>query len=130
MAKKKILIFIDWYLPGYKAGGPVQSVANLVENLKDNDNKIVYSSAESLYNLLKYINNEIILYFDSLFEGLLLIKVNQDEEVKLISENFDSFLKESINLLFFTKYSSLEIKPLSFNSNNSSNTVLFSIIIA
>ena len=35
MAKKKILIFIDWYLPGYKAGGPVQSVANLVENLKD-----------------------------------------------------------------------------------------------
>jgi glycosyltransferase involved in cell wall biosynthesis len=35
MSKKKILIFIDWYLPGYKAGGPIQSVANLVENLKD-----------------------------------------------------------------------------------------------
>ena len=33
--KKKILIFIDWYLPGYKSGGPVQSVANLVEHLKD-----------------------------------------------------------------------------------------------
>ncbi|CAN5434615.1 hypothetical protein BH10BAC1_BH10BAC1_14720 [soil metagenome] len=30
MAKKKVLIFIDWYLPGYKAGGPRQSVANLV----------------------------------------------------------------------------------------------------
>lgn len=35
MAKRKILIFIDWYLPGYKAGGPIQSVANLVEHLKD-----------------------------------------------------------------------------------------------
>ena len=35
MAKKKVLIFIDWYLPGYKAGGPIQSVANLVEHLKD-----------------------------------------------------------------------------------------------
>lgn len=35
MKKKKILIFIDWYLPGYKAGGPIQSVANLVEHLKD-----------------------------------------------------------------------------------------------
>lgn len=35
MAKKKILIFIDWYLPGYKAGGPIQSVANMVAHLKD-----------------------------------------------------------------------------------------------
>lgn len=33
--KKKILIFIDWYLPGYKAGGPIQSVANLVAHLKN-----------------------------------------------------------------------------------------------
>ncbi len=32
--KKRILIFIDWYLPGYKAGGPIQSVANLVAHLK------------------------------------------------------------------------------------------------
>ncbi len=35
MRKKKILIFIDWYLPGFKAGGPIQSVANLVSHLKD-----------------------------------------------------------------------------------------------
>lgn len=33
--KRKILIFIDWFLPGYKAGGPVTSVANLVGHLKD-----------------------------------------------------------------------------------------------
>lgn len=33
--KKKILVFIDWYLPGYKAGGPIQSVSNLVEHLKN-----------------------------------------------------------------------------------------------
>jgi glycosyltransferase involved in cell wall biosynthesis len=35
MAKKKILIFIDWYVPGYKAGGPIQSVANMVVHLKE-----------------------------------------------------------------------------------------------
>jgi glycosyltransferase involved in cell wall biosynthesis len=35
MSKKKILIFIDWYLPGFKAGGPIQSCANLVEHLSD-----------------------------------------------------------------------------------------------
>lgn len=31
----KVLIFIDWYLPGFKAGGPIQSVANIVEHLGD-----------------------------------------------------------------------------------------------
>lgn len=33
--KRKILVFIDWYRPGYKAGGPIQSVANLVDHLKE-----------------------------------------------------------------------------------------------
>lgn len=36
--KKTILIFIDWYLPGFKAGGPIQSCANLVSHLKDEFN--------------------------------------------------------------------------------------------
>jgi len=31
--KKRILIFIDWFLPGYKAGGPVRSIANMIEQL-------------------------------------------------------------------------------------------------
>ncbi len=29
-----VLIFIDWYLPGYKAGGPIRSIANLVAHLE------------------------------------------------------------------------------------------------
>jgi len=33
--KKRILITIDWFLPGYKAGGPIQSCANLIAHLKD-----------------------------------------------------------------------------------------------
>ena len=35
MSKPKVLVFIDWYLPGYKAGGPVRSMANMVEHLRD-----------------------------------------------------------------------------------------------
>lgn len=35
MSKKKILIFIDWFLPGYKAGGPVRSMANMVDYLQE-----------------------------------------------------------------------------------------------
>lgn len=32
---KKILVFIDWFLPGYKAGGPVRSCANLIDHLSN-----------------------------------------------------------------------------------------------
>jgi hypothetical protein len=32
---KKLLVFIDWYVPGYKAGGPIRSMANIVEHLND-----------------------------------------------------------------------------------------------
>jgi glycosyltransferase involved in cell wall biosynthesis len=33
--KPHILILIDWFLPGYKAGGPIKSCANLVDHLKE-----------------------------------------------------------------------------------------------
>ena len=35
-SKQKILVFIDWYLPGYRGGGPIQSCANLIAHLNDN----------------------------------------------------------------------------------------------
>lgn len=31
--KQKVLIFIDWFAPGYKAGGPITSNVNIVEHL-------------------------------------------------------------------------------------------------
>jgi len=34
--KKKILILIDWFTPGYKAGGPIQSCVNLCRALRSN----------------------------------------------------------------------------------------------
>ena len=33
--KQRILIFIDWYIPAYKAGGPIRSVYNLVTQLSN-----------------------------------------------------------------------------------------------
>ena len=35
MIKKKILCLIDYYLPGNRSGGPVESISNLVEKLGD-----------------------------------------------------------------------------------------------
>ena len=40
-AKKTILILCDWFLPGYLAGGPIQSIATLTQQLgNDIDFKI------------------------------------------------------------------------------------------
>ena len=33
MSKPKVLVFIDWYLPGTRSGGPVRSCANLMDHL-------------------------------------------------------------------------------------------------
>ncbi len=36
--KKEILILSDWFLPGYLAGGPIQSIANLTQELNNEFN--------------------------------------------------------------------------------------------
>jgi glycosyltransferase involved in cell wall biosynthesis len=33
--QKRVLIFCDYYLPGYKAGGPIRTLANIVDQLGD-----------------------------------------------------------------------------------------------
>ena len=32
--RKKILVFTDWFLPGFKAGGPIRSLVNLTQTLQ------------------------------------------------------------------------------------------------
>lgn len=35
MNRPKVLVFIDWYAPGFRAGGPVRSLVNMVDHLRD-----------------------------------------------------------------------------------------------
>lgn len=51
MNKKKLLIFIDWYYPAYKAGGPIKSVHNIVMALKDEFEVSIITSAYDLDDL-------------------------------------------------------------------------------
>lgn len=45
---KKLLIFIDFFLPGYKGGGPVTSVKNLVELIGDDFEILICTSNHDL----------------------------------------------------------------------------------
>jgi len=51
---KKILVFIDWYLPGYKAGGPIKSCVSLVERLKNSYHFRIVTSDTDLNELIPY----------------------------------------------------------------------------
>jgi glycosyltransferase involved in cell wall biosynthesis len=45
--KKRILILCDWFLPGFLAGGPIQSIAALTHHLKEEfDFKIITSDTD------------------------------------------------------------------------------------
>ena len=33
--KKKILCFVNYYLPGFRSGGPVRTISNIVDQLGD-----------------------------------------------------------------------------------------------
>jgi glycosyltransferase involved in cell wall biosynthesis len=43
-----IFLFCDWYLPGYKAGGPIQACHNIVETLKDRHQFFIFTADRDL----------------------------------------------------------------------------------
>lgn len=119
--KRKILIFIDWFLPGYKAGGPIQSVNNMISHLSEEFQFYVVTSNKDLgeekpypnvtYNT--WINNGeySIIYLD---EEHQVGKVYRD---LLASQDFhaiyfNSFFSKKFSLLPQWVFRSLEIKKV------------------
>ena len=56
MKKQKVLVFISNYLPGYKMGGPLNSVRSIIENLKPHFDFSIITSDRDLGDLNPYIN--------------------------------------------------------------------------
>lgn len=52
----KVLIFIDWFAPGYKAGGPITSNVNIVEHLSDKLDFYVITSSFDYHATAPYKN--------------------------------------------------------------------------
>src|ERR1700742_1384694 len=46
--KKTILLFADWYEPGFKAGGPIRSCVNFVNNMQGEYNVYVFTTDRDL----------------------------------------------------------------------------------
>ena len=69
-------------------------------SLKDNDNKVVHSAAQCMYNIMVYFNPYVLTNFTDFFDGLLTLVTIDDPEIKDMADNFDSSLKGIINYSF------------------------------
>ncbi len=120
--KKKILIFIDWFLPGYKAGGPIQSVVNLINHLgeeyefyvvtsnKDLGEPVPYSEVE--FNCWIKKDNYQVIYLDEKFQNLKKYKELYQEM------DFDAIYFNSLFSVNFT------LKPLLLFHNSPTKIIL------
>ncbi|MES2568201.1 MAG: glycosyltransferase [Bacteroidota bacterium] len=107
-AKKTILILCDWFLPGYLAGGPVQSIATLTQHLgSDIDFKIITTDrdfkATTAYNNVKV--NEWTTFSDRQVFYVSPENMNADFILKLIQNTrHDTIYLNSLFSKFFTVY--------------------------
>lgn len=56
--RKTILLFADWYEPGYKAGGPIRSCVHFVHQMKDRYTIYVFTTDRDLNDTVPYNNIE------------------------------------------------------------------------
>ncbi len=57
--RKRILLFTDWYEPGYKAGGPIQSCKNIVSILEGEYDFFIICSDRDLGDKKAYNNIQV-----------------------------------------------------------------------
>jgi len=105
-----ILVLTDWYLPGYKAGGPIRSLANLIAALQDVQFHVVtrntdHYSTEPYTNIkpntwIKHSANCQVFYFDEKSITLSAIKA-------MLSER--DYDKVYLNSLFSPKFTLLPL---------------------
>lgn len=108
--KTKLWIFIDWYLPAYKAGGPIQSISNLVSRLKMDFDISVVTSNLDLGEPLSIKNTDLNAWVPKEGYRVMYLDVahqNRRFYQKLFSEN--SFDVVYFNSLFSIKFTLLPL---------------------
>jgi glycosyltransferase involved in cell wall biosynthesis len=116
--KKTILIFCDYFLPGFKAGGPVQSIANLINVFSDEYHFLVITSAFDLsvktpfknininqWNTI-FINNDNfkVWYANSFINYFSYIKVLKNTKADLVFFNSIYSFRFFLFPLLFKKF--------------------------
>lgn len=113
-SRKRILFFVDWYYPAYKAGGPISSVRNLCLQLKKEFEVLVITGDRDLGDNfpLKGIKlNEIVE-----IEGVNVIYLSPDQISANKFKEIEGRFKPDIihlNSLFSGQFTILPLKTFS-----------------
>ena len=120
--KTKILVFIDWFSPAYKAGGPIRSIVNLIDHCQNDFDFHVITGDRDLGD--EYPFKEIVLnsWIESMNYKIIYLsrkKQNFNEFKKL----FDEVRPDVVyfNSLFSYKFT---LKPYRCLKNNEVNFLL------
>ena len=105
--KPSILIFIDWFTPGFKAGGPIKSVTNIVQSLANDFNIFIITSDRDIEEQTPYSNITFNTWIKQ--DHYSIAYLSPDKRTKfitneLISNSYDNIYFNS----FFSKYFTLE----------------------
>jgi len=107
--KKKILVFVDWYLPGYKAGGQIRSVASMVGHLKNEYEFRIITSDSDLHEEAPYKNIESNTWIKR-EDGSYVYYFSADQKSKeklkklIFEEQADYIYLNSLFSVFYTLY--------------------------
>lgn len=124
MQKKKILIFADYFLPGYKAGGPIVSINNLMQLLKDKYNFYLITRNKDWGETIVYTDITPNIWYNK--DGIHIQyldnqAINRKNILRLINENKPD--KIYLNSLYsiFTVYTLI---------NKITNKINYPVIVA
>ncbi|GEO07629.1 glycosyltransferase [Segetibacter aerophilus] len=93
--KKRLLIFYDWFFPGFKAGGPIQSLTNLAVALIPEFDIYVITSCRDLSSSIPYPNVKVDSWNDvQLRENPNLIKVFYSDKKNLDKQKIAILINE------------------------------------
>lgn len=108
-----ILIFTDWFLPGFKAGGPIKSVSNIVNSLHDDFNFYIITSDRDLNDPIPYKGIPLNKWIKKeKYSIIYLSQEKRDEWIKDHLSTHKNYTHYYFNSIFSKNFTLLPLKFL------------------
>jgi glycosyltransferase involved in cell wall biosynthesis len=116
--KVKILIFSDWYLPAFKAGGPIKSVSNFVENFSSEFEIDIFTSDRDLNESSPFKDVKVNIWtkkddFNIFYASPEFLSFNNIKKI-IQGKSYNKFYLNSLLSLKFAIFPLLIFKQLNF----------------
>lgn len=124
-ALKKILIFIDWFEPGYKGGGPIRSIAGFVDNFNENFELDIVTRDRDFNSEKTYDNIETNIWCND-SKNVRLMFLSPEWTLSKIIKIFNKTEYDWVylNSFFSVKYSILPNLIFKFSKNYNGKVLL------